>query len=451
MTTLPAAPAGSVLPASLAAQARELSSLIGQRLADPDAVASVTQHAEQQSGFPFAFGGPSLGNGFGGLALLHWYLARAADDDGHADRWRRVAHREIRSAAESTRAFPVASPGLIDGSAGFAYVLSDCARDEPRYGRTLHALNDNLAGQVLALPWPQDGAGLRAESYDVIGGAAGVLNYLCRVPEPSEPVRAAVTTLVRYLVWLGGQPEPASPMPRWFIGPDCFPLPEYRQQYPHGYLNSGLSHGVPGPLGALATAWQHGHRVDGQLEAIRHMASWLQRVAQVDEWGPSWPNGVPITADGRQQVDGADLSRAGWCYGSPGVAATLWTAGQALADTELQRMAVRAIEAVLERPTGLARVFSPTLCHGIAGVLAVVDHLARVDDNDALRRHLPELVSRIVAAADPGAPLGIRDEEIPGRLVDSPGVLTGAAGVALALLAVTSDPPPDWYRAFLIA
>jgi len=52
---------------------------------------------------------------------------------------------------------------------------------------------------------------------------------------------------------------------------------------------------------------------------------------------------------------------------------------------------------------------------------------------------------------DPTAPLGYRDLESGGRRIDQPGLLTGAPGVALALLGATSPVEPAWARLFLLA
>jgi hypothetical protein len=88
----------------------------------------------------------------------------------------------------------------------------------------------------------------------------------------------------------------------------------------------------------------------------------------------------------------------------------------------------------LDEPS--ARLREPILCHGTAGVLRVV--------------------SRICADADGPADLVLARVGLLNRLLtepvpDSPGLLTGAAGVALALL---SEAGPiegtDWDRVLLV-
>jgi hypothetical protein len=46
---------------------------------------------------------------------------------------------------------------------------------------------------------------------------------------------------------------------------------------------------------------------------------------------------------------------------------------------------------------------------------------------------------------------GYRGVDSDGRLADNAGVLDGAAGVALVLLAASSDQEPSWDRIFLLS
>jgi hypothetical protein len=61
------------------------------------------------------------------------------------------------------------------------------------------------------------------------------------------------------------------------------------------------------------------------------------------------------------------------------------------------------------------------------------------------------LVERILSANEPDTIVAMRDVEPDGRKVDRAGLLTGAGGVALTLLAAATDVEPTWDRAFLLA
>ena len=56
-----------------------------------------------------------------------------------------------------------------------------------------------------------------------------------------------------------------------------------------------------------------------------------------------------------------------------------------------------------------------------------------------------------MALYEPDTLLGYRNIEKEGRRVDQPGLLDGAPGVALTLLAAATNVAPDWDRAFLLS
>jgi hypothetical protein len=57
----------------------------------------------------------------------------------------------------------------------------------------------------------------------------------------------------------------------------------------------------------------------------------------------------------------------------------------------------------------------------------------------------------LLAAFEPETLVGFRNWEPGGTRVDQPGLLEGAAGVLLTLLAASTDVEPAWDRAFLLA
>ena len=227
------------------------------------------------------------------------------------------------------------------------------------------------------------------------------------------------------------------------------------RMHPGGVLNCGMSHGIPGPLACLSLAKRHGVDSAGMAESIGRMADWLIRHRVDDEWGINWPTVVPSV---RAKSDapggpagGGRPSRTAWCYGSPGVARSLWLAGKALDRPGYGALAVEAMLAVLNKPVRNRGIPSPTYCHGVAGLLSVVLRFAVETGHPLFRRGANELIAQLVDAYEPGSVLGYRSIEADGRRVDNPGLLDGAPGVVLALMAATSEAEPAWDRVFLLS
>jgi hypothetical protein len=129
----------------------------------------------------------------------------------------------------------------------------------------------------------------------------------------------------------------------------------------------------------------------------------------------------------------------------------LWLAGKALSRDEWCTLALDAMLAVHRRPRDVQAIDSPTFCHGLAGLLQVTLRFAHDSGEPALFNAAAELVAAILQAYEPHSLLGYRNWE-PGNIrVDQAGLLDGAPGVALVLLAAATDVEPVWDRAFLLS
>ncbi|QBD76802.1 hypothetical protein EPA93_12625 [Ktedonosporobacter rubrisoli] len=437
----------TLLPASLRERCLETCQLIAERLRDPAQVQAIADQATRQSTSPFFWGGASFSQGPGSEALLYLFMALCFPDQ----KWDELAHKYLRLAVQNTHQEPLSYPALYSGSAGLAFLLDLFSTYEPRYQKSSQRTNTMLAEQIMAASWPKVVKEVGAHHYDTISGAAGILGYLISLRSPAPVVEDAIQNLLDYLIWLCGEDEQGCK--HWFISPEHFPLESYRDNYPTGYFNLGLSHGIPGPLAALALAWQAGYRLEGQREAMLATSQWIATHQVQDQWGLNWPAGVPLEASSSpERWSRLSPSRTAWCYGTPGIAAALWIAGDALEDEALQQFALTGLEASLRHPLHERRIDSPTICHGVAGLLAVCLRFAqRYPTNSLLQEQISLLASQILDACNPDLPLGVQDEEISGNFVDNPGFLTGAIGVNLTLLAAATAVEPRWDRALLLA
>ena len=178
-----------------------------------------------------------------------------------------------------------------------------------------------------------------------------------------------------------------------------------------------------------------------------------------DEWGVGFPVAASLLTacrgstradvNTRANANAAAPARAAWCYGPPGVARALWLAGLASDRSEYCDLAVAAMAAVFERPIPNRRIDAPTLCHGVAGLLQIALRFAR-----RRRRNFStaaqELTAQLLDAHEPDSRFGYRDLKPSGQRTDNPGLLEGAAGVALVLLA-TASPEPIWDRILMLS
>jgi len=338
----------------MTATAAEVVAQVAARLADPVRVVEQVGAAENVRGF-VALGRPapwhpvSLGDGYPAVALLFAELGRA--DPAHLP----TAHRYLGLAAQEVTAAPPG--GLFAGPTALAFAAATAARRPDEYAGVLATLDERIAGWVLPrlrAEWERIDAGRAGTvfgAYDVVSGATGVGRYLLnRTVRTSAagsgadtPVRTALTAVLTYLTALTRPVHDAgATLPGWWVEhpPD---RPRAEPDAP-GHLNLGLAHGAPGPLALLALAWSAGIRVPGQDDAIGYLAEWLLDHRRTDTGGPFWPHYLARAdligpADGPGDTDHRhppSSTRAGWCYGTPGVARALQLAGLALGPRDQQ-------------------------------------------------------------------------------------------------------------------
>lgn len=359
--------------------------------------------------------GPGIGDRSGSVALLCAQLDRAFPDAG----WDAAGHVQLVGAAEALERDGV-QLGLFAGVAGVGFAATALAAGRPRYERLLAEVDavvvEAADARCAALA---DAAGLPAHAWDLISGLTGVGAYLLARGRARDTLERVLATLVALSRNAGGTP-------RWATPHDALHA-DMRAEFPAGNVNCGLAHGAAGPLALFPLAARAGVEVAGQAEATARVGAWLAACSQPGPWGPMWP--AAVSSDPAVPVPFAAV-RPGWCYGNAGVGRALALAGRVQDGTAALRAGLRRQEA--ERPLD-----EPILCHGTAG-LAHVGLRVAADTGDAeiatqSRALCVELIDRVDATGD------------------DPSLLTGAAGVALVLLAAAAPAAPAWDRALLLA
>jgi len=446
-----------ILTGDLATPVVEVAREVAKRLSDSQLVEQAAQAAFAQTAYPKSthWLPYSLSQGYAGLALLWGYLDSCFPDEG----WDVVGRQHLELAARDAEARFSLPPGLFSGLSGLAFAAWGLSRGGSRYRRLLASLDRAIIPQALELA-----ATLRAQrdgvsigDFDVISGLSGVGAYLlCRRSEAS--VASALAMVTEALAELVSEGQV---LPRWHTPNRLLWDDDLVRTYPNGNLNCGLAHGLPGIVAFLAVALKLGCEVPGLREALAYSARWLGASRKDDQWGMNWPTAIAVVEEdtpagrilspgsGSDAPEGA--SRCAWCYGSPGVARSLWLAGEALLDEDLRQLAIGAMEAVFRRPVAARRIDSPTFCHGKAGLLQITLRFANDTGYQVFATESETLVRELLRAYRPESLLGFRNIEFADREIDQPGLLDGAPGVTLALLAASNAVAPDWDRLFLLS
>lgn len=416
--------------------AEKVAELLAERVTDPvrltDAVAAMTRQSRYADLLPWR--PASLSTGHAGLAVL----CAAFDSHRPGDGWDRAGHRHLATAVAAAAPYDVS---LFSGLAGIGFAATLLAAGRPRYERLLCSVDATIGPAVTAAAGRLNSAdGCAASDHDLISGLTGTGVYLLARPR-SAALTDTLSALSRLLADRGH--------PRRWHTPAHLTTGTLRDYFPQGHHNCGMAHGAPGPMALLALAILDGAEVPGAREAIEATATWLaeHHVGTAD--APDWPDAIALDHPGSPPPCGREAGRAAWCYGAIGVARSLWLAGTALGRPEWRDLAARTIRAVAARPPDRWWLSTSGLCHGQAGLLQVLRRFVTDLDDPAIAATAETLASGLAAEYDPDTLLGLRIAEPEGVLVDHPGLLDGAPGVALALLGPTPD--LSWDRMFLLS
>jgi hypothetical protein len=446
-----------IVTGDLATSVIEAAQDVAKRVSSPQVVQQAAAAAVAQTSFPKSthWLSYSVAQGYAGLALLSSYMDSCFPNQG----WDVVGRQHLELAARDAETGYALPPGIYSGLSGLAFAAWQSSRGGVRYKRLLASLDQAIVPQAM-----QVAAGLRAETdgvhigdFDAISGLSGVGAYLlCRRADPT--VSAALGHVITALVELLSE---GPVLPRWHTPFRLLWDDDLRKNYPHGNLNCGLAHGLPGILAFLALALTLGCEVPGLEEAVAHSARWLAANRFDDQWGINWPTAIavieeetaagPVLRSSRASDAHDGPSRCAWCYGSPGIARSLWLAGEALHDEDVRQLAVAAMEAVFRRPVSARKIDSATFCHGKAGLLQIALRFANDTGCQSFVTESETLVREVMAMYQPESLLGFRNIERDDHEIDQPGLLDGAPGVALTLLAAANAAVPDWDRLFLLS
>jgi hypothetical protein len=353
--------------------------------------------------------------------------------------WASAAHAHLATALRSVTVDTVGD--LLHAAylhsqthGGYTKFLNDAA---PAHVSAVRDLLNRISQRLRT-----DGPGLAYAEYDVISGLARrgqglMVGATMGHADSSNTLQDVLGLMVRM-----ARPIPVhgEQVPGWWTDPQLNAAPEAdRAAYPYGEFNLGIAHGICGPMSLMALAHRAGHGTPGMLDAIRTMASWVMRKRIVGEQGTYWPGRVAFEDEiGKVGSRAASVTpRSDWCYGAAGVARALYLAGRALEDPTLIQVSVDAMRSIFQRPYGSAEIPDATVCHGRAGVLLAAVRTASDTGHPALWEGADQMALQLARSFDPTTAFGYRyllSQNVNGPAVDEPGVLQGAAGVALTLL-----------------
>lgn len=375
----------------------------------------------------------SLSLGATGIALFFAYLARVQGSESAETLAVHLLDQVLTRLAHAP-----AEPTLYSGYTGVGWTLAHLPwLIAANAGDLTEEVDQALLAVLDHTPWPED--------YDLIVGLVGFGVYaLERLPHPT-----AVAVLTKVIDHLADLAVPTTTGYTWATPAKRLP-PELCACHPQGVYNLGVAHGVPGVIGLLGGACAAGVASAKVRPLLAGAVRWLLAQPQSDGVTVGFPSEI---AEGMAPMP----SRLAWCYGDPGIAATLLYAARCVNAPAWAQAALTIARRAAARPRAEAGVRDASLCHGTAGLGHLFNRMYQATDDpqlaQAARFWFEETLTTMqrpgqgIAGYATWAPT----QDAAGIWHADPGFLTGVAGIGLALLAAVTPLEPQWDRVLLVA
>jgi hypothetical protein len=391
-------------------------------------------------------GAAGLANGAAGLAVAFAYLAEGLDGAGHEATARCLLQEAIATAEQASML-----PSLYAGLSGIGWAAAhlNTRLHWPDLEATLAEIDETVCDHVRQPVWQEDYhlagglAGLGVYALERLATAAGDRQSGRTDLNPFYPVDCLKRVVGHLLATAERQPEGAT----WWRGPERLSLHGLKKM-PDGAYDLGLGEGVSGAIALLARACAAGVAVEQARPLLHDATRWV--LAQEAPDGP--PEGFPYCI--RPNRPQRNWTRSSWCYGDPGVAVALLGAARSVGEPAWEERALAAALRATTRPPDRTRVFDAGLCVGAAGLGHLFNRLFQATGEPRLAERSRFWFGRALDMRRPGRGIAgfaafIHDDNDEETWVNDPGILQGAAGIALALLAAATPLEPAWDRMML--
>jgi len=352
----------------------------------------------------------SLSSGSAGLAVCNAQIAWTRRDRRAAG----TALTRLEEAIDVLATEPLTS-SLYSGFTGIAWAAETVdrllgAEGEDRNGDIDEALTSLLRRYPDQAP------------YDLVHGLTGLGVYaLARWPRP-----AAAQCLLGVVEQLARRARHDRDGVYWWT-PPTWKGPQ-RERYQPGGVDLGVAHGMAGVIPFLARV----HRVGLAQQTVRPLLDgavrWLLAHMVDTVSGPTAPCFVADDIE-------PGPARSAWCYGDPGVAVALLLAARDVGEPAWEAVATALAMGAANRPPDQSGVVDAGLCHGSAGLAHLFNRMYQMTSEPVLADAARFWVERTLE--EPAC--------------KGPGLLEGAAGVALALEAASTTAEPVWDQILLVS
>lgn len=375
------------------------------------------------------------------IFLCYLYGIESIDIDRH-DMLKNIDYY-VRNLVNAIKANANNNSSLCYGLCGIAHAFSYCFKYTGLYKNILDVIETRLVdtSNIKLSHIRENGYFKTKESdYDVIQGLSSVALYFLKKKDITENQHELILRILQYFVELFDFSDNAVNI---IIKPEEM-VPSYLiDEYPLGYINLGISHGIIAPLYSLCLGYNK-LKLSGSYNSaigngidIYRKNYWVRYDIKHKAELYGWPERIDI--GNKKHCGNYNQS---WCYGSLGIARVLFMIAKMISDKELQSFCVRVIKCVLNYPTEKAYQQTNAICHGQAGKMMVFDEMFNDTGDKVFHMYAQNIFENIVSCATVENKYVFLEKDVyfRGKIYNNAieyidlGLLNGNTGIIMALL-----------------
>ena len=326
------------------------------------------------------------------------------------------------------------------GLTGIAYAFDYCLKKTGKFENIVNVIEDRLLFFMdieLANIRKKKYQHLKESEYDLITGLSGAANYFLLKKEIKN--KEQIEKVLDYFSELFYSEDKIVNV---LIKPDEMVMDYLREQYPKGYINLGVSHGILGPMNALCQGYLKFNNKKYKIALKRGISIYSNNIKKsYDIIKKKMVYGWP----GRLEIENKKYKYSenqSWCYGSLGMARVLYQIAVCLNEDNLKTICMKVVNSSIGYNISNDLMRSNAICHGLAGKLMMLDRMYQDVKLEYLRDESEKYFMEIIKSADLNSKYIFKEFDIyfRGKMYDKGyeyidlGILSGNTGIIMTLL-----------------
>lgn len=205
--------------------------------------------------------------------------------------------------------------------------------------------------------------------------------------------------------------------------------------------NIGMAHGIPGIISVLSLICIKGKINQNGMYVLKELVKFMLDISEKAD-KRLLPSELELNYE---STSSWRCARCAWCYGNPGVAASMHLASKALKSQTIKDAQSKLISNIGNSEFSKWMISSPMLCHGFAGVLEI---LLRVGEYEIIQDF--DLIDKIIECINYNKKYCFYNNHF-GNIKDTCGFLEGSTGIVLTLLNFINKDEPSWDQVLLLS